>query len=71
MTLQPHPSYPSARGYVLKLHRDADPATGRLSGRLEHIASGEAAEFSSGAQLLRLLQAHATRTAGAAGKETL
>lgn len=61
MTLHPHPHYPSAGGYVLKLHRDALTGRGRLSGRIEHIASGEAADFASGEALLAWLLRHAAQ----------
>ena len=61
MTLNPHPAYPSARCYVLKLHRDAAPQSGRLRGRLEHVASGESIDFDSNAALLDALIAHAAR----------
>lgn len=61
MTLNPHPSYPAAGGYVLKLHRDARPATGHLVGRIEHVASGDSADFASGEQLLEWLTQHATQ----------
>ena len=45
MTLNPHPTYPAAGGYVLRLHRDACPVAGRLMGRIEHVASGEMHRF--------------------------
>lgn len=61
MTLNPHPAYPSAGCYVLKLHRDARPGNGRLCGRLEHIASGDLVEFASGEGLLAWLQQHAAQ----------
>lgn len=58
MTLNPHPIYPAAGGYVLRLHRDACPAAGRLMGRIEHVASGESSDFASGEALLDWLAAH-------------
>lgn len=61
MTLNPHPTYPVAGGYVLRLHRDARPASGHLAGRIEHVASGNSADFASGAELLEWLAAHAAR----------
>ena len=63
MTLNPHPSYPSQRSYVLKLGPDARPADGLISGRLEHINSGDSFEFDSAAALLALLQAHVAAAA--------
>ena len=61
MTLNPNPSYPAAGGYVLRLHRDAEPAAGQLIGRIEHVASGDNADFTSGEQLLDWLAQHARR----------
>jgi len=61
MTLNPHPSYPAAGGYVLRLHRDARPAAGHLVGRIEHVTSGDNADFSSGEQLLEWLTQHVTQ----------
>ena len=55
MILSTHPSYPSNRSYVLKLHRDAAPIHGQLIGRLENVATGEQFEFGSGIELLALL----------------
>jgi hypothetical protein len=52
MILSPEPNYPSARRYVLKLHRDAVPARGRLIGRLENMVSGHSFDFSNAQQLL-------------------
>jgi hypothetical protein len=64
MSLNPHPSYPAASCYVLKLHRDAAPQRGRLRGRVEHIVSGESSEFSSGEALLAWLAQHAAQWHG-------
>jgi hypothetical protein len=55
--LEAHPSYPSTRSYVVKLHRDALP--NRIVGRLESIATGKQFPFASGAELLELLMRHA------------
>lgn len=52
MILSPDPTFPSARRYVLKLHRDADPASGKLIGRIENVKSGDEREFSSAAELI-------------------
>ena len=59
MTLNAIPSHPSSRCYVLKLHRDSQPAQGRISGLLEHVASGEAVAFDSAEDLVKALLAHA------------
>jgi hypothetical protein len=58
--LNPHPIHPSAGCYVLKLHRDAAPAEGRLVGRLEHLVSGDYIDFASIDKLLEWLMPHAT-----------
>lgn len=55
MVLQKTPNYPATRSYVLKLHRDAAPAAGRLIGRLESVHSGEHFDFSNGDELLACL----------------
>ena len=55
MTLNPVASYPSARSYVLKLHRDANLERGQIVGRLENMASGGCFEFRSGEELLACL----------------
>lgn len=61
MILNPHPTYPAAGGYVLRLHRNTHPAAGQLVGRIEHVASGDNADFASGKQLLDWLAQHATQ----------
>lgn len=53
MTLNPHASFPNARAYVLKLHRDA--RSGHVFGRLESLWSGQRFEFRSGEELLARL----------------
>ena len=55
MVLSTHPTYPSTRSYVLKLHREATPGQGKFIGRLENVATGEQFEFGSGIELLALL----------------
>lgn len=55
MTLQFHPPYPSARSYVLQLHRHAAPPHDRIAGRLENMASGRRFDFGNGAELLACL----------------
>lgn len=66
MTLNPLPTYPSTGCYVLKLHRDARPLNGQVSGRLEHISSGEHIDFASAQELLAWLVQHAGRVHGLA-----
>lgn len=55
MTLNSQVNYPSIRTYVLKLHRDAIPADGRIFGRLESLSSGKQFDFSSAEELLARL----------------
>jgi hypothetical protein len=55
MSLAVHPSYPNSRAYVLKLHRDAHPASGKLVGRIENVTTGEQFVFSSAEELLACL----------------
>jgi hypothetical protein len=61
MILATHPNYPNARAYVLKLHRDARPASGKLVGRLENVTTGEQFAFANAEELLACL----ARDAGA------
>ena len=68
MTLKPHSSYPQARSYVLTLHHDADPAEGRIIGRLEHVVSGRQFHFTSLEELVACL---ARSTADAAGADRM
>ena len=58
MTLEINAAFPSSRCYVLKVHRDAQPEQGRLTGRLEHIASGDYINFDNGTQLLAWIAHH-------------
>ena len=60
MILDARASLPSARSYVVKLHRDAVPGEGQLKGRLEHIASGEHVDFDNASELLAWLLRHAS-----------
>jgi hypothetical protein len=53
--LSTHPSYPNARAYVLKLHRDACPRQGKLLGRLENVSTGEQFVFGNAEELLAVL----------------
>jgi hypothetical protein len=60
MVLDARASLPSARSYVVKLHRDALPQQGQLRGRLKHIASGDHVDFESADELLAWLTGHAS-----------
>jgi hypothetical protein len=55
MILATHPSYPSARTYVLKLHRDARPGIGKVIGRIENVTTGEQFVFGGVEELLACL----------------
>jgi hypothetical protein len=55
MILKTQTSYPQDLSYVLKLHRDAAPAEGRLIGRLEHVATGRQYQFGSAEELVQRL----------------
>lgn len=55
MTLDPQSIYPSARCYVLKLHRDARPDADALAGRLENMTSGRRLDFRTAEELLSWL----------------
>ena len=55
MILDTQASYPHSQTYVLKLHRTAAPADGRIVGRLEHVASGHQFPFSSVDELIACL----------------
>jgi len=61
MVLNPHPIYPSAGRYVLRLHRDSGRQPGQLFGRIEHVASGDGTDFASAEDLLAWLQRHAAQ----------
>lgn len=63
MTLDFQTTYPSARSYVLKLHRDALPRYAQISGRLENMHSGRQFEFNNADELLACLTADMTSTA--------
>lgn len=39
------PVFPRERAFVVQLHGDADQATGRWEGRVEHVSSGRFAYF--------------------------
>jgi hypothetical protein len=60
MILDARATLPSARCYVVKLHRDARPEQGQLRGRLEHIASGDQVDFNNADELLDWLARHAS-----------
>ena len=55
MVLANQPTYPQSRAYVLKLHCDAAPAEGQVSGLIENIATGKRFVFSSAEELIATL----------------
>jgi len=52
MVLIPEVAHPMRRQYVLKLDRDAEPARGEVSGRVENLATGRHFDFRDVASLL-------------------
>jgi hypothetical protein len=68
MNLNPHPVYPSAGRYVLRLHRDAMQA-GVIAGRIEHVTSGESIEFANSHELTDWLARHCVQAAADLLKE--
>jgi hypothetical protein len=60
MTLDRHTTHPTDRAYVVKLTRDALHAPGgALAGRIEHLVSGDHADFHCADELVRWLERHA------------
>ena len=55
MILDTQATYPQSQTYVLKLHRTAAPADGRIVGRLEHVASGHQFHFATVDELIACL----------------
>ena len=49
------PALPPERAFVVQLGATADPARGKISGRLVHMTSGNAMRFEGVEQLLELL----------------
>lgn len=70
MVLNSHPIYPSAGRYVLRLHRDSRRQEGRLAGRIEHVSSGDGAEFASADELVDWLSRHSAQAGDAAQAPT-
>jgi hypothetical protein len=50
------------RAVLVLLHAQQDRRSRRLSGRVEHVTSGRAAEFANGAELLAFLNEVAATT---------
>jgi len=43
------------RSFIVRLYPGADPDAGEISGRIEHVVSGESEEFCSVEELLRFI----------------
>ena len=65
MSLATQSTHPGHRAYVVKLNRDAAPPVQTLSGRVEHLDSGEHADFASADELVHWLTRHASTRADA------
>ena len=48
------------RVFIVHLRLDADPAHGRLSGRIEHVQSSDAAHFETTDELVAFISGHVT-----------
>jgi hypothetical protein len=66
MTLNAIPSHPSSLCYVLKLHRDSQPAQGHILGLIEHVGTGHTFAFADAAGLVAALLSHAGKDAAQA-----
>jgi len=55
VVLAKQPTYSQSRTYVLKLHCDAAPAEGRLSGLIENVATSQRFAFSNSEELIAAL----------------
>ncbi len=66
MPLNPIPTHPRERSYVLWLHRDAPVHPDRFFGRIEHLATGERFDFTSTSSLLFWLLQHEVAMSGPA-----
>lgn len=62
MNLATQPSYPNARAYVLKLHRDTCPGNGTFTGRIENVTTGESFVFESAEELIAALARDVAKT---------
>jgi len=69
MTLDTSTSYPQIRSFVLCLHRDSEPGSGSVVGRLEHLVTGQRFHFASAEELLQCLVAGAALAVENAGKQ--
>ena len=51
MAAQHQPSLPAKRAFIVQMHADANVEQGQWQGRIEHLASYQAAHFHSLAEL--------------------
>lgn len=61
--LDDRPTFPADLAWVIKLHKDSDPATGAWRGRIEHVVSGRQLEFADAGELLARLAGDLERVA--------
>jgi hypothetical protein len=59
---------PAHRAFVVQLHAGADPARRLLSGRVEHVVSGESAHFDTLGELLAFMARRPATPPGGAGR---
>jgi len=52
------------RIFVVHLHLDADPARGRVSGRIQHRHTNDAAHFESVDELVAFIAEHVSAASG-------
>ena len=54
---------PAGRAFVVQLREDADPGSGTVTGRVEHVLSGSAAPFASLPELVAFMRDAVARDA--------
>jgi len=52
------------RVFIVHLRLDADPANGRVTGRVQHVCSNDASHFESVEELLAFIGRHVTAVQG-------
>ena len=67
MTLSDESKFPNRRTYVLKMRRDASPAS--MAGRLENLVTGQQREFASADELLHALERELEAGGSAAARD--
>jgi hypothetical protein len=56
------PSLPTKRAFVVRVHADAQVELGQLTGRVEHLVSGQATHFQSIEELMTFIVKILTET---------